>query len=258
MYINTRDKTLIVPNFKVGYLRREAEKVIKYRSNFTEGLVELHRGSASNFSGSSPWTPNVTKAPRAKEHCIIYTEILDSHSYSNRTCNPVSKILERSNNEMECAFIPFRNSGAGDIYRLQRQCVGGGDIDAQQFKRATDDLICVTSQEEQKAGSLLQQVSGYQSSRDQRTIVQLASEGQMETIDSKFDYSSMEIGDMVPQPDEIINFPTASASGDNKLEYDGLEGQRRVLQEQGLSDLATDIFVLNEQCIKRKSKYCHV
>ncbi|OMJ22114.1 hypothetical protein AYI69_g5525 [Smittium culicis] len=85
-------------------------------------------------------------APRAKEHCIIYTEILDGHSYSNRNCSPESEILEGATNQMEWTVIHPRKTRAGDLYRLQRQCMGGG-IDAHQCQGATDDLICSTFQE---------------------------------------------------------------------------------------------------------------
>ncbi|OMJ30428.1 hypothetical protein AYI69_g27 [Smittium culicis] len=88
-----------------------------------------------------------------------------------------------------------------------------------------------------------------------------ASECQTGATDSKSGYISMEISNIFPRPDEIINIPTASASGDSNnsrplnrkiavnreqtLESDGLADQRRDLQEKGLSDLAIDIFVSN-------------
>ncbi|OMJ19155.1 hypothetical protein AYI69_g6741 [Smittium culicis] len=100
------------------------------------------------------------------------------------------------------------------------------------------------------------------------------SEGQTGTTDSNTDCTYMKISNIFPRPDLIINIPTASDSGDNnssrtqkrkiavnreqKLESDGLADKRRVLQEQGFSDLAIEIVVPNERCIKRKSRYYHV
>ncbi|OMJ07543.1 hypothetical protein AYI69_g11429 [Smittium culicis] len=69
-------------------------QVIEYIPNLAEGLGELHRESSRNANCFVLWTPNFTKAPRAKEHCTNCTEILDSYSYSERTCNPGSLILE--------------------------------------------------------------------------------------------------------------------------------------------------------------------
>ncbi|OMJ18750.1 hypothetical protein AYI69_g6884 [Smittium culicis] len=326
--------------------------------NFTEVLDELHRESASNVSGSSPWTPSVTKVARAKYHYAVI------HPRKNR---------------------------AGDIYILQRQCMRGGSwvnnlfrdmesaigTDAHHCQGATVDLICATSQQgnrkistyihrkhnnpcicseiwrhyigeasgnretdldtlptnqhspagnlhtvstepgrcsepsnranrmvnirpnihdaeryvrpprrgsycyqkEQEAESFLQLVSGYQGIRDQLAVGQLewveepirlpamelnlesGSEGLTGTTDSNTYFSSMEISNMIPRTDEIINIPTDSASGDNNnfrpqnrkitvnreltLESDSLADKRRVLQEQGFSDLAIEIFVSN-------------
>ncbi|OMJ29706.1 hypothetical protein AYI69_g775, partial [Smittium culicis] len=87
-----------------------------------------------------------------------------------------------------------------------------------------------------------------------------ASESQTGTTDSNSEFSSMEISDMVPRPYEFINFPTASVSSENSnnlpqkrkiasnrqqaLDSNDLADRRRVLHEQGLSDLPVDIVVL--------------
>ncbi|OMJ19213.1 hypothetical protein AYI70_g4861 [Smittium culicis] len=88
-------------------------------------------------------------------------------------------------------------------------------------------------QKEQDDGSLIQLLHGYQCSRYQIAVDQLewveeptrlltielnlasGSEGQKGTTDSNSDSSSMEISNMVPQSDEIGNFPAAFTLGGN-------------------------------------------
>ncbi|OMJ27167.1 hypothetical protein AYI69_g3404 [Smittium culicis] len=203
---------------------------------------------------------------RAKEHCTNYTEILDGYSYSDRTCNPESKILEGATKQMEYTVIPSRNSEAGDIYRLQIQFIGGGSwvktsfsdmvytggIDAHQYQRATDDIICATSQEASgNRGTDLETLPiNQQSPPDNLRTVSIEpgrcpelsnSAKKMVNIrpniheteryvrprrhgffcfqqeqEAEAYYSWFpEISDKVPRPDGIINIPIASASGDN-------------------------------------------
>ncbi|OMJ12127.1 hypothetical protein AYI69_g9547 [Smittium culicis] len=80
----------------------------------------------------------------------------------------------------------------------------------------------------------------------------------------------MEIGDLVPPPFQPIDFPAATSTsnsgstrtqkrkipavGEQTLESDGMEDQRRALQDQSLSNLAIDIVDSNERCRKRKSR----
>ncbi|OMJ29313.1 hypothetical protein AYI69_g1189 [Smittium culicis] len=179
--------------------------------------------------------------------------------------------------------------GVSWVKTIFRDMESAGGTDAHQFQGATDDLIFSTSQEAQKEWSISDQKSTtlnamlgphdvwlpdteqQGSTRCRSTGVggraytlghvgtksRSGSEGQTGTTDSNTDCSSIKISNMVPRPDEIINIPTASATGDNnnsrpqnrkiavnreqKLEFDGLADQRSFLQEQGLSDLSIDL-----------------
>ncbi|OMJ24031.1 hypothetical protein AYI70_g1861 [Smittium culicis] len=121
-----------------------------------------------------------------------------------------------------------------------------GGADSHQFQGITDGLIYTTPQ------------------RDIRAINNLnsGSEGQTVSIESNSDFSSKETSNMVPRNYLIINLPTAFDSCDNNnsrlkkrkisvnreqvMDNYYLEVLRSVLQEQGLSDLAIEIFVSNE------------
>ncbi|OMJ19066.1 hypothetical protein AYI70_g4962 [Smittium culicis] len=158
----------------------------------------------------------------------LFTEILDGHSYSNRAYNPESEILDGEINQMD--WKKYKGGGSR-VKNLFSDMESAGGIDAHQFQGVTDDIIRTTSPRE--AGSLIHLAPGYLGSRDQLAVVQLewqeepilllamelnlasGSEGQMGTTENNTDCFSMEIRNMVPRPDEIINIPTTSASGDN-------------------------------------------
>ncbi|OMJ19910.1 hypothetical protein AYI70_g4434 [Smittium culicis] len=222
-----------------------SQQAVKHLKGHREGIGEFYRESTGNINGPVAWTINATKTFRTEKHRTLDAEILDSCSYAHGTSDSEFEILEGATGQMEWPVIYTRDTRTGNLYRFQHQFYGS-EFSGIQLE-GLEEPICVSPME---------------------LDITSNTEGQTEQTDNNSDNNTMETRDLVPRPSQPIDFPAATSTsnsgstrpqkrkipavGEQKLESDGMEDQRRALQAQGLSNLAIEIFISNERCRKCK------
>ncbi|OMJ08851.1 hypothetical protein AYI69_g10911, partial [Smittium culicis] len=145
--------------------------------------------------------------------------------------------------------------------------------------------VCIENKHQ--ASKILQLVSRQQGCRSELPALQLvrldqplllppvepnfpgSPESAQRTSDNHFNHTAMENSNVVSGSTGIISCPAIASTGNDghtrpqkrkisaveqqKLVPYGMENQRRILQAQGLSDIAIDIIVSNQRAIKRRS-----
>ncbi|OMJ24284.1 hypothetical protein AYI70_g1678 [Smittium culicis] len=153
--------------------------------------------------------------------------------------------------------------------------ISGDILDAELALWATRRRpVCIVP--EQETRSLLQLVSGQQSTGTERSELRMNQaqqsvllptlepditgnpEGPPRESHNNISDSNVEIRNLVPRPDGAIDF-TATASPSNKtLELDVLEDQQRFLETQGLGTYAIDFIVSKERRVRRRSRFSSI
>ncbi|OMJ23530.1 hypothetical protein AYI69_g4935 [Smittium culicis] len=241
----------------------EDQQVAERWINNVEAPVELHREIPGYFGFTPSGTPDSEEALGIEEKFSVKVEILGVDSYSNRAGNPEPAILERLADDLEWAVLSPRDAGNGDLYRLHPES-------SRCPKQAHSPNRMVYIQGDLRSPELSIQTP-------RRGPIRLTpeqegyTEGQTGAFDTNFHKSVVEICYLVPRPERIVTDPASIVTSDNgsarlpkrkiathreqTLNIDGMADQRRVLQQQGLSDIAINIFDSNERCIKRRSRY---
>ncbi|PVU90089.1 hypothetical protein BB561_005030 [Smittium simulii] len=121
----------------------------------------------------------------------------------------------------------------------------------------------VCNKTEQEAAQILQLVPGQSISRSQRTELLLFAMGQplllspveSNTTDPTEDSTGKDNYDNNYANVEVCDLRQISTTQKQILVADGMENQRRTLQQEGLTDLALDLITANTRSVKRRSRY---